>query len=106
LGSLRKAYNSEKSFSNTSTDHQELKKEVSEKTLVVTKDSAGSELTTIIWPRGYFRFSTENGFTGEADKIQLTHKKSTKSKNLKRVERHVQQTPPLLKRQRLNQPQA
>ena len=92
------AFKSENTYSSASNEEQELKKEVSEKTLVLTKDSAGSELTTIIWPRGYFRFSPENGFTGEADKIQLTHKKSTKSENLKRVERLVQTDSTVIKK--------
>jgi len=84
------AFKSENNYSSASNEQQKLKKEVSEKTLVVRKDSAGSELTTIIWPRGSFRFSQENGFTGEADQIRLTHKKSTKSENLKRAEKHLQ----------------
>ena len=92
------AYKLENNYSAASNDHQELKKEVSEKTLVVTKDSASSELTTIIWPRGYFRFSPENGFTGEADKIQLMHKKSTKSENLKQAERLVQTDSTVIKK--------
>ena len=83
------AYTSESSFSIASTQQQQLKKDLSEKTVVLTKDSSGSEITTTIWPRGSFRFSPENGFTGEAEKIQLTHKKSTKSENLKRAERQV-----------------
>ena len=84
------AFKSENNYSSASNEQQELKKEVYEKTLVLTKDSAGSELTTIIWPHGSFRFSPESGFTGEADQIQLTHKKSTKSENLKQAETHVQ----------------
>lgn len=39
--------------------------------LTANRDSAGATYNMLLWPKGRFTFSTEKGFEGEADSIQL-----------------------------------
>ncbi len=40
--------------------------------LTTHRDSAGAVYSMVLWPKGKFTFSTENGFEGEADSVLLT----------------------------------
>ena len=73
-----------KTTSNYDTEHsdlieamdlieQELYSEQQMRTLVSVKnDSTNAQTLLTIWPRGTFKFSADSGFTGMAEKIQLT----------------------------------
>ena len=39
--------------------------------LTINKDSTGAIYQLLVWPKGRFTFSSEKGFEGEADSIQL-----------------------------------
>lgn len=40
--------------------------------LTLNRDAAAATYSMLLWPKGRFTFSTEKGFEGEADSVQMT----------------------------------
>ena len=60
-------------------EHKLNSEQLSGQIVAVKNDSALVQTSLTIWPRGTFKFSADSGFTGTADRIQLTTSTKTGS---------------------------
>ncbi|TDO20306.1 hypothetical protein CLV32_4066 [Pedobacter duraquae] len=61
------------------TAHELNSEQLSRQIVAVKNDSALVQTSLTIWPRGPFKFSADSGFTGTAERIQLTTSTKTGS---------------------------
>ncbi len=77
---------------------------VDQQSRFVLIDSANQDYTTMLWPKGRFKFTVTNGFEGEAEKILIMGK--SKSQKIHTLEQQTTWDSTLLKASYSNQKQS